>query len=47
MQILDVLLLITLCVLVLDGLRVGWIVTRPTDRRSRDTESKENHHGTA
>jgi hypothetical protein len=45
MRTLQILLLIAMCIVILDGLRVGWLATRPSSS-SRASRSKERRHGT-
>jgi hypothetical protein len=44
MQTLRIILVIALCILILDSMRVGWVASRPASR-SRNAGSQEGNDG--
>jgi hypothetical protein len=46
MQTLQIILVIAFCLLILEGMRAGWVATRPHSPRPRNARSKESSHGT-
>jgi hypothetical protein len=45
MQILRIILVIAICLLFLEGMRAGWVATRPHANRSGNARSREDGHG--
>jgi hypothetical protein len=44
MQVLQILLLTALCMLILEGIRAGWVATGPASRSGKD-RSREGTYG--